>query len=102
MKMCITATDLNEHYQNAHVGAKPRRLERRELPAVTVGLIYLALVVWLWVACHQGLHFLSGCFGGPFSAFLDNTYSRDIRGVLGVRFFSLVCSCEKKPLKICT
>lgn len=50
MKMCITATDLSEHYQNEHVGTEARRLELHERPTVTVGLIYLAVVAGLWNA----------------------------------------------------
>lgn len=48
MKMCITATDLSEHYENEHVGMETRRMELRERPAVTVGLVYLAAVAGLW------------------------------------------------------
>uniref|UniRef100_A0A663MK64 C2H2-type domain-containing protein n=1 Tax=Athene cunicularia TaxID=194338 RepID=A0A663MK64_ATHCN len=49
MKVYVTPTDLSEHYQNEHTGTEGRQ-ELRDLPAVTVGVIYfvsIALVMGL-------------------------------------------------------
>lgn len=83
MKMCVTATDLSEHYQE-HVGIETRRLELRELPTATVGLVYLASVAWFWDAWkNKCFSFLVALVWAP-SAFLDTSYSRKIQGVLVV------------------
>lgn len=39
MKVCVTPTDLSEHYQSEHTGTGGRQ-ELRDLPAVSVGLVY--------------------------------------------------------------
>jgi len=43
MKVCVTPTDLSEHYQNEHTGTEGRQ-ELRDLPAVTVGLVYFVSI----------------------------------------------------------
>lgn len=67
MKMCVTATDLSEHYQNEHDGRETRRREFRELPAVTVGFVYLASVLGYGLLVTNVLLFLSRFGVGLFS-----------------------------------
>lgn len=43
MKVCVTSTDLCEHYENEHMGTEGRQ-ELRDLPAVTVGLVYFVSI----------------------------------------------------------
>lgn len=76
MKVCVTPTDLCEHYQHEHTGTEGRQ-ELRDLPAVTVGLVYfvsIALVMgcfkWTYIFSHGLSVNLLNCFFW----FLDETW----------------------------
>lgn len=43
MKVCVTPTDLSEHYQSEHAGTEGRQ-ELRDLPAISVGLVYIVYI----------------------------------------------------------
>lgn len=60
MKRCVTASDLSEHYQQAHVENDTRAQELLNDSSVIVGPVYFALVAWLWVAQNS---FVSPCLG---------------------------------------
>uniref|UniRef100_A0A8B9FAX4 C2H2-type domain-containing protein n=1 Tax=Amazona collaria TaxID=241587 RepID=A0A8B9FAX4_9PSIT len=50
MKVCVTPTDLSEHYHKEHTGREGRQ-EPGDLPAVTVGLV-----------CFVSIALVMGCF----------------------------------------
>lgn len=51
MKVCVTSADLSEHYQNEHTGTEGRE-ELRDVPAVTVGLVYFVSIA-LVMDCYK-------------------------------------------------